>query len=102
MFAKLYDDYALGQILLTKETVDHPEIEGETCPAINVRISAEGLRFGLELPFPPTEEGFATRDQVFDEFTEEQATKIAENIVQEIMNKAEKEKNDEESNGTTD
>jgi len=102
MFAKLFNDFTLGQILITKETVDHPELENETCPAISVRISAESLRFGVELPFPPTEDGFSKRDQIFDEFTEEQATEIAENIVQEIMDKAEQERENEESDGTTD
>lgn len=97
MFAKLYEDAKLGQILLTKETVDHPEVVDETCPAIKIQISAEGMRFGIELPFPNDEEGFSKRNLLFDEFTEERAIEAAEGIVQEIIELADKEKSNEES-----
>jgi hypothetical protein len=97
MFAKLTEDEELGQILLTKETVDHPELEDETCPAIKVQLSVEGARVGIELPFPNDEDGFYSRDKVFDDFTDDQARKVARDIMNEIIELADKEQDDEES-----
>jgi len=97
MFAKLYEDAKLGQVLLTKETVDHPEVVDETCPAIKIQISAEGMRFGIELPFPNTDDGFDKRNLMFAEFTEDRAIEAAEGIVQEIIELADKERDNEES-----
>ena len=97
-FAKLTEDEELGQILLTKETVEHPEAEGETCPAIKVQLAVDGARVGIELPFPNDEDGFYSRDKMFDEVTQEQVRKIAHDILNEILELAEQEKGDEESN----
>lgn len=99
MFAKLYEDEEIGQILITKETV---EVNEEECPGMRLQMSSDGLRFGIELPYPNTEEGYNARDKVFEEFTEERAVDTAKGIIQEILEKAEKEQEDEEPNGTAD
>ena len=103
MFAKLFEDEELGQILLTKHTTPHPEVPEETCPAINIQISSEdGARFGIVLPFPPSKEGFESRNRMFEEFSEEDAVKAAQDIVDEILEMAEQESLNEESDGRTD
>ena len=102
MFARLYNDEKLGQVLVTKETVPHPEVEGQTCPAIKIQLTAEGLRFGIDLPFAPNEDGFASRDAVFEEFDKDRAVQAAEEILEGIIAQAAKGKADEESNGTAD
>jgi hypothetical protein len=98
MFAKLYEDEEIGQILITKETV---EVEEQECPGLRLQLSAEGLRFGVEIPYPNSERGFEIRDRAFGEFTEERAVDAAKSIIQEIIDKAEEEEN-EESDGTGD
>lgn len=99
MFARLYEDEEIGQVLITKETI---ESEDQDCPGIRVQMSSGGMRFGIELPYPNDEEGFEARDKVFEEFTEERAIKAANDIVEEIIAKAEEEQELEESNRTTD
>ena len=84
MFAKIYESEEFGQILVTKTAKENPDYEGP-CPSIQVEASLEGVRMSPNISWEPTELGYDSREQMFKDFTLEDAESVIQEIVQEIL-----------------
>ncbi|MBU2867029.1 hypothetical protein [Pacificibacter marinus] len=61
-FAKLFEFDDIGQVLITKETL---EVEGEDRPSIVTRVDTGSCVMTLDMKFQSDDDGWSARDRVF-------------------------------------
>ena len=87
-FAKIEESEEYGQILITKSTAENPDYEGP-CPIVQFEVSLDGARFGSQVAWEPSEEGWDNRGKYFDSVDLEIAESFVKDVIQTIMEKAE-------------